>query len=618
MRPRGRLEDRPRRARGDHIRVIEYWVKGQTVCIHVVEAESDLQAFESFILANQDLLAHDSETTGLDWWNAGVGTFRPRLWQFGTANESFVVPVEKGAAFREAVRWALKTAYRLIAHNGSYDLHVAEVCLGVPMEELAPKSWDTKLFAHLVDPRAVKEGGPGLTLEELTKHYICPVVADEVKGSITAIAKELKVKKDDVWPAIPIDHYGYNLYAGMDPILAFRLFKILNAKVPVRSRKKGLISWEHRLAHITAKVERQGYLLDGAYAQAKSAELYEQQLKWETVARREGVDNVNSNAQIISALQARGIKLTKKTKKGNLSVDDEVLSAIGIPLTAAIIQAKKAMKWKATWFDRALASQDAEGRVRASINSCQARTARMTISGAIAAQTLPAGDSYVRHCFLAEPGHVTVSSDYGNMELRVLAAFSGDPTMLDAFDRNLDLHQITADAAGVDRKAGKGTNFTVVFGGGWRAVVEQYGVSEAEAKRAVKAFWETYPGVRRLADRLQREARRSGFIYTGTGRRIPVDRERVYAALNYFIQSTSRDITARALIELDRAGYTEFVRLPIHDELVFSFPRERAAELAENTARIMEMTVKGLLIPVDAEIGERSWGSVLDLEASKH
>ncbi|WP_078970376.1 DNA polymerase [Streptomyces natalensis] len=139
-------------------------------------------------------------------------------------------------------------------------------------------------------------------------------------------------------------------------------------------------------------------------------------------------------------------------------------------------------------------------------------------------------------------------------------------------------------------------------------MVEQYGVSEVEAKKAVKAFWETYPGVKRLAERLQREARRTGYIYTGTGRRLPVDRDRIYAALNYFIQSTSRDITARALIELDRAGYTEYIRLPIHDELVFSFPREQAAELAEKTARIMEMTVKGLLVPVDAEVGERSWG----------
>ncbi|MFG2228002.1 DNA polymerase [Streptomyces sp. NPDC048644] len=583
-----------------------------------MESQDDLPDFETFVLTHQDLLAHDSETTGLDWWHASLGTFRARLWQFGTADESFVVPVEKGRAFRDAVRWALRTVHRLIAHNGTYDLHVAEACLGIPMEELAPKSWDTKLLAHLVDPRPVKEQGPGLKLEELTKHYICERLADEVKGSMTAIAAELKVKKAEVWPVIPINHYGFNLYAGMDPILAFRLFKILKPKVPARSRKRGLVSWEHRLAHITAKIERRGYLLDREYAQAKSEELREQQRKWEEVARREGVDNVNANAQIIAALQERGIQLTKKTKKGNICVDDEVLSSIGIPLTEAIIQAKKAKKWRATWFDRALGGQDAEGRVHASINSCLARTARMSITGAIPAQTLPAGDSYVRHCFLAEPGHVTVSSDYGNMELRVLAAFSGDATMLGAFHRGLDLHQITADAAGVDRKAGKGTNFTVVFGGGWKAVVEQYGVSETEAKRAVKAFWETYPGVKCFADRLQREARRTGFIYTGTGRRLPVDKDRVYSALNYFIQSTSRDITARALIELDRHGYTEFVRLPIHDELVFSFPEDRAAELAEKTARIMEMTVRGLLVPVDAEIGERSWGSVLDLEASKH
>ncbi|MEU5187021.1 DNA polymerase [Streptomyces klenkii] len=595
---------------------IHYPIKGQQVRIHIVESENDLPGFKSFVLAHRELLGWDTETTGLDWWNAGRG-FRCRLAQFGTATESYVVPVELGPAFEAAARWALRTAHRLIAHS-SFDMHVAEACLGIPLEDLAPKSWDTKLLAHLVDPRAVKEAGPGLKLEELTKYYICPLVADEVKGSMTAIAKELKVRKDDVWPVVPIDHAGYNLYAGMDPILAFRLYETLKPKIPARSRKRGLISWEHRLAHVTAKIERQGYLLDSAYAQAKSAELHEQQLKWEEVARREGVDNVNSNAQIIAALQARGIKLTKKTKKGNLAVDDEVLSSVGIPLTEAIIQAKKAGKWKSTWFDRALDGQDAEGRVHASINSCQARSARMTITGAIPAQTLPAGDSYVRHCFLADEGHVSGSSDYANMELRVLAVFSGDPTMIDAFRRGLDLHQLTADAAGVSRKAGKGTNFTVAFGGGWKAVVEQYGVSEAEAKKAVKAFWETYPGVKRFADRLQREARRTGFIYTGTGRRIPVDRNRIYAALNYFIQSTSRDITARALIELDRAGYTQFVRVPIHDELVFSFPADQAKELAEKTARIMEMTINDLPIPVDSEIGGRSWGSILDLEASKH
>ncbi|MFD0384480.1 DNA polymerase [Streptomyces stramineus] len=498
--------------------LIEHTIKGQLVRIHVVEDERDLPAFKAFILANRDLLAHDSETTGLDWWNASPGGFLARLWQFGTADESFVIPVEKGPAFQDATRWALRTVRRLIAHNGTFDMHVAEQCLGLPMEELAPKSWDTKLLAHLVDGRAAKEGGPGLKLEELTKYYICETIAGEVKGSMTAIAAELGVKKAEVWPAIPLDHRGYLLYAGMDPILAYRLFKILMPKVPARSRNKGLISWEHRLAHITAQIERTGYLLDAEYAEAKSEELAGEQAKWENVARLEGVDNVNSNQQIITALEKRGIRLTKKTKKGNLAVDDEVLTGIGIPLTDAIIRAKKAKKWKATWFDRALQGQDQEGRVHATVNSCQARSARMTITGVISAQTLPSGDSYVRHCFLAEPGHVTVSSDYGNMELRVIAVYSGDPTMIDAFQRGLDLHQMTADAAGVDRKAGKGTNLTVCFGGGWKAIVEQYGVSEIEAKKAVKAFWNTYPGVKRLADRLQREARRTGYIYTGTGR----------------------------------------------------------------------------------------------------
>ncbi|GAA0406415.1 DNA polymerase [Streptomyces luteireticuli] len=600
------------------MRLTEYPVQGQTVTIHVVETEEDLPAFQEFIYQEQGLLAHDCETTGLNWWDASAGTFHARLWQFGTADESYVIPVEKGLVFQDAARWALRTARRLIAHNGTYDLHVAEECLGIPMEELAPKSWDTKLIAHLVDPRAVKEQGPGLKLEELTRHYICKEIADAVKGSMTVIAAELGVKKADVWPVIPLQHYGFNLYAGMDPILAYRLFKILMPKIPARSRQRGLVPWEHRLAHICAKIERTGYLLDSKYAKEQSEALGREQERWEAVARLHGVENVNSNAQVIKALTEQGAVLTKKTKKGNLSVDDAVLTSIGGPLVEAIIGAKRANKWRATWFDRALAGQDQDGRVHAAINSCQAKSARMTITGAVPAQTLPAGDSYVRHCFLAEPGHVTVSSDYGNMELRVLAAFSGDRRMIGAFQRGLDLHQITADAAGVPRKAGKGTNFVATFGGGWKAIVEQYGVPEVEAKKAVKAFWQTYPGVKRFSDRLQREARRTGYIYTGTGRRIPVDPKRIWAALNYFIQSTSRDITARALIELDRAGYTQYVRVPVHDELVFSFPAEQAEELAAKTARIMEITLKGLLIPVDSEIGGQSWGSVLDLEASKH
>jgi DNA polymerase-1 len=97
-----------------------------------------------------------------------------------------------------------------------------------------------------------------------------------------------------------------------------------------------------------------------------------------------------------------------------------------------------------------------------------------------------------------------------------------------------------------------------------------------------------------------------------------VDKSRAYAALNYYIQSGSRDITARAVLNLDKAGFTPWIRLVIHDEIVFSFPKERAKELTEQAARIMEFTVKGVLVPAEGEIGDRSWGSILDMEESKH
>jgi len=607
------------------VKVLHYKIRRQEFRINVCETPWDLDRFIDFTEANP-VMGFDTETTGLDWWNSDRG-FRIRLAQFGNGVESWVLPVEVNPQFKAAAIWALRKAHRLIAHNGTFDQHVSERTLGVPLEELAPKMLDTKIFAHLVDPRQVAEYGPGLKLEELVKYYIDAAAADEVKGSMTQIAKRYKVRKKEIWPIVRTFDEEYLLYAGMDPIWAYRLLHILMPKVPARSKVKGLIGWEHRLAHITALMERTGYLVDAAYAEARIAELKVEEEKWVKVASQ-WVENVNSDKQLIEAFQRLGFRLTKKTKKGNLSMDSEVLDSIDHPLAEAVKKATKAAKWRKTWFEAAINGMDSAGRVHASINSMGARTARMSISGAIAAQTFPAGDGYVRSAFLAEEGHVSVSIDFGNMELRVMAAASGDPIMMKAFLADEDLHNITAIAAFGPMKpgqkkhdkrfAGKGTNFAIGFGGTWRAVTDGFGVPEADAKKAVDAFWETYLGVGKYADRLKEEARRTGYIYTATGRRLPVDRRRLYSALNYYIQSTARDITARAIINLHAAGFTPWIRLPVHDEIVFSFPKERAAELTEKAARIMEFTFRGLLIPADGEIGERSWGSILDLEDSKH
>jgi DNA polymerase-1 len=232
----------------------------------------------------------------------------------------------------------------------------------------------------------------------------------------------------------------------------------------------------------------------------------------------------------------------------------------------------------------------------------------MSITG-IPAQTLPAGDSMIRNCFVADPGQVMVSVDYQAQELRVLAALSGDPVMKQAFETDADLHQITADASGVDRKVGKMVNFAYVYGSGPRNIAEQAGIDVDTAKRVIAGFEKSYPKVKELSQKLQNMARSGGMVTTPFGRQLPVDKDRPYAALNYMVQSSSRDITAKALLRLDDAGFTPYLRLPIHDEILASLPAGKARWGADRIGELMACDFRGVHIGTDAEVGGRSWGS---------
>ena len=216
----------------------------------------------------------------------------------------------------------------------------------------------------------------------------------------------------------------------------------------------------------------------------------------------------------------------------------------------------------------------------------------MSITG-IPAQTLPSGDWEIRRCFIPEDGNVIVSCDYQAQELRVLAALSGDKNMQRAFAEGADLHQITADASGVDRKVGKTVNFAYVYGSGAGNIASTCDISVAKAREVISGFERTYPGVKRLSDSLQAQAKQRGYIVTPTGRVLPVDKDRPYAALNYMIQSTSRDITASALLRLDEDGFGPYLRLPIHDEVVAEVPEEFASYGAKEIAQVMQCEFRG-------------------------
>ncbi|AHJ88703.1 DNA polymerase I [Mycobacterium phage RhynO] len=599
-------------------------VAGDEVVIRVVENEDDLEGFRDFIRAHLGFLGLDSETTGLDIYD---DKFRCRLVQFGTPSEAWVVPVERGPVFEGAVIDALNSVQGFVLHNASFDLQVFDRTLNVPMETMWPKVKDTKILAHLVDPRGKDEGGIGHSLEELTRHYIDANVADSVKTLMADLAKANKTTKANVWKKVPFEDPHYQLYSGMDPILAARLIQRLAPLVKVR---RELIDSEHKLAEICSYMERTGFLLDVEYTEELSLDLRVKENHFSEVALNYGCEKVNSTDMVADVLESMGVKIKGRTPSGKRQVNDDLLSQLAKGENAqvaefanAVVEAKKAGKWRKTWVDGFLAQRDSQNRCHASINPLRARTARMSITG-IPAQTLPSGDWMIRRCFIADEGHKIASVDYQAQELRVLAALSKDETMIQAFLNGEDLHLMTARAAWPDReidkdsperKYAKVVNFGRVYGGGAKTVAEQTGLSMAMAQQVVSGFDKAYPEVQKLSQRLQREAIRNGYITTPFidglgGRRLPVDPDRAYSALNYLIQSSSRDVTARALIRLHENGFTPYLRLPIHDEILASVPAEHAEWGARRIGELMAEQMGPVLIGTDPEVGGRSWGSL--------
>lgn len=599
------------------MRTATYRVAGEEVKIYRVEHEQDLDKFRDFVRRNLRVLACDSETTGLKIHSKG---FRLRLVQFGTPYEAWVIPVEYGGEFVRVVVQTLRAVDKLIFQNGMYDLQVFDKCLGVRLEELWPKVMDTKLYAMLIDPRAPEKGGVGTSLEDLSRYYIDAEVADVVKGSMSVLAKKYKTTKAKIWEKVDLNDSWYNLYAGMDTILAARLASKLPALVPHSARP--LIAFEHQVAEICSYYERTGFLLDEDYSLELAARLHETEDACREIAEKFGVENVNSTDQVAEVLLLMGVKLKDRTPTGKLKVDKKVIKDILDKGTetqkefiTAVADSKKARKWRTTWVEGFLDNMDENGRCHASINTLQARTGRMSITG-IPAQTLPSGDWIIRRCFIADPGQSIVSVDYQAQELRVLAALSGDPTMIQAFKDGSDLHLMTAQAAwgpsvdkdSIYRKYAKIVNFGRVYGGGAKTVSEQTGLTFMQAKKVVEAFDKRYPGVKMYSDHLAKIAGEQGYIVTPSGRVLPVDKERGYSALNYEIQSTSRDVTCRGLVKLHKNGLTPYMRLPIHDEIIGSLPTEHADFGSRRMAQLMAEDMGDVFIDTDADVFGMSWG----------
>ncbi|MFC9651444.1 DNA polymerase [Streptomyces sp. NPDC056937] len=607
-------------------------VAGDVVNVHVPATPEELDEFVGWAQRANERgpIALDTETTGLDVFSNG---YRLRTVQFGDAHDAWVIHWERGGDFRRAALQVLTKARRFLIHNAAFDWLVLDRHAGIPLEDLAPRTRDTKVMAALVDPRQPQEGGIGTGLKPLSAYYV-DRTAPDTQGDLTAVFRGLGLTKATGFARIDLDHPVYNLYAGLDCILTARLEPCLTAALSHVGVRDRLVDYEHEIARICAHMQRKGLVLDEVFTRELDSALSDDARENADKAARYGVDSVNSNKQIAEALAGMGETLTEKTASGAVKVDKAVLLALadmdlqwkrlGIrdanPLALAVLRSKRAGKWRSAYADTFLETVDGTGRIHPFIGPLTARTGRMGVTRP-ALQTLPASDQMIRRCLLADEGHVMVSTDFKAVEMRVLAALADVRRMKEAIRAGEDLHDFTAslvfgpDFTESHRKLAKGIGFGKVYGGGAGTIQRQTGAPMAEVQQALAAYDRVYPEIKRASARWQREARATGMVHvSATGRRLPLDRDRTYAVVNYACQSAARDVLGQSMLNMEAAGLLEYMRLPIHDEMLASVPAADAADIAREFEKCMTFDLFGVPIESKADIGKRSWGSLYGAE----
>ena len=580
------------------MRVHDRDILGVLVSVYVVETAADAAVFADWVRdVGAGWVGVDTETSGLDSWADG---WELRLVQFATPNVAFVLDPVK---FRDEVQVALLSMPRTVFHNRPFD--AAALTRG-GFEHLA---WDggidTQVLAHIADSRSSRDGAVGHGLKALADAMIQPGLSDD-QVELKAWARANKVSVATMFATAPTELF--EAYAGMDAILTVRLAKLLADKVEAIGCGH-LVEFEIELQRVGADIQETGFKIDRAYAEWLGDHLESQAVDATTKLRMLGVDNPNSNSQVAGALIEAGVVWDGVTASGKPSVASDVLDSVDHPVADLVKAYRSANKLRKSYVVRALEASAVDGRCHADIRMLQARTARMSVSNP-PLQQLPASDAMIRRMFVADPGMAICAVDYSQIELRVLAALSGEESMIAAIADGVDLHTNAAVSMGVSRKVAKMANFLTVYGGGAGQLSKAAGISMGEATAALGAFGRAFPAVAKYGDRLQFGAKYGADpVVTASGRRLMLDRGRLYSATNYVVQSSARDVLAEAMLMVDEDRVLSgCLLMPVHDELIFQAPIDEAEAWVDRMVDLMECDFKGVHLAAEGEIYGASWG----------
>ncbi|MEJ6643144.1 MAG: DNA polymerase I [Akkermansiaceae bacterium] len=582
---------------------------------HLVETDEALDQLIAKLL-KAGPFCFDVETNSLDRFQAKLIGIAFST----TKHEGFYVPVTDWPALREKLLPVFTSDNLKIGHNLKFDLAILlshDVVVTGPF-------FDTML-AHTVVAPDQKHGMDALS-ENLLGYSPVKLIdlfteSQEPDDDLFAAAAQKKATKGELDASqIPLDKMAE--YAAEDADVTIQLYGKLLPELEGLNLTKVLSEIESPLIPVLVAMEAEGITLDQSVLDDVGKQLTETiaTLTTEIEAAAGRPFNLNSPKQLGEILfgEMELVEKPKKTKTGQFKTDEQTLSSLAPkhPIVTAILKYREATKLKSTYVD-ALPQHRAShtGRIHTHLHQLLTSTGRLASSDPNL-QNIPVRSELgreLRRAFIPRgPKFTLLAADYSQVELRVMAALSGDPAMIEAFQMDIDIHTATAarvfgvateDVLPEMRRTAKMVNFGIIYGISAFGLSQRLGIPRGEASEIIKTYFDQYPAVAEFMEEVTESVRESGYAQTLTGRRryfkditsgnatIRANAER--AAINSPIQGTAADMIKVAMVTVHNLlkGRKSKMILQVHDELLFDLHRDEQEELTPLIVAAMETAI---------------------------
>ncbi|EOR09297.1 DNA polymerase I [Acinetobacter tandoii] len=571
-------------------------------------------------MQNASKFAIDTETTSLDYRVAEMVGFSIAF----DAQDAYYIPLahdyESAPAQldRSSVLTQIKPILenpeiKKIGHHLKYDAHIF-ANHGI---ELQGWYFDTMLASYVLNSVATRHG-----MDDVARLYLSHLTTtyEEVAG---------KGAKQKTFNQIEIETAAH--YAAEDAHVTFRLYEVLDKKLKVHPELINILhNIEVPVARVLTSMEENGIQLDLQFLDQLGEDFSKtmQDLENQITELAGQPFNVSSPKQVGEILfEKLGLKGGKKTATGQYTTSESILEKLDHPISALILDYRGLSKLKSTYTDGLLkqANNDSH-RVHTSYHQALTATGRLSSTDPNL-QNIPVREEIgrqIRKAFIAPEGRVLLAADYSQIELRLMAHFSQDDALLDAFRHGQDVHRRTAsevlniplDQVTHDqRRQAKAVNFGLLYGMSEFGLIRQLGFTREESQNYIKQYFHRYPGIYEYMQRTRQVALEQGFVETILGRRLytpEIDARNMMirkaaerAAINAPLQGSAADIIKMAMIEVDKMLPKDQAKmlLQVHDELVFEVDADIADELTPKLAEVMQSVLE-ISVPLLVEVGK--------------